>query len=401
MYELEEAITLLKLAAKEKDQTITIPIEKSRGYLLADDIYAPISVPSFPKSAMDGYAVRSRELTNASIENPIVLKVIGELYAGEYKEYQPTTMDAVRVMTGSYIPSAYDAVIKQEDTDYGDRQVNIYVTTAPYQNYCRIGEDIAKGDRIIQRNTRLTSLHIGILASLGIASVSVKEPLKVAILSTGNELLEIGQEPVPGKIYNSIRYMLASQIEACGFIITFCQNCADDMELLKDALNQASKMADIILTTGGISVGKKDLMPSLIEESGANFLFKGVKIQPGTHTFSSLYHKKIVISLSGNPYAALTLFELLFWPTAASMMNHHSYEPVKKFAVLKSEYSKCNRLRRFIRAYEEGGEVTLPVQNHSSSVIANLMKCNCFIDIDGGKTIKQGDMVTIWPIKEF
>ncbi len=401
MYQLEEAISILKKNIDPKKEMLELPIGKSLGHVLAKDEYAPISVPSFPKSAMDGYAVMSSDLTDAAMDHPAILKVIGELCAGEYKEFAFEPKEAVRVMTGAIVPAGFDTVVRQEDTDYGEEDVKIYTYVKQYQNYCHIGEDIQKGHLILKKGTKLQSLHIGLLASLGYATVQVIQPLNVAIISTGTELINPGTVLNKAQIYNSISYSLAAKIEASRLKVVSSEICSDNISAITRSIKTAVKKADIVITTGGVSVGKSDYIPEFIQRTEAQYLFKGIDVQPGAPTSASIFRNKIILHLSGNPYAALTLFELLFWPVAARFMMNKSLEIGYKEAVLFSEYKKRNKCRRFVRAFEENNEVTIPSAIHVSSVISNLVECNCFIDMEAGKQYKAGDQVRIWRIKEI
>ncbi len=397
--EIEQGVELLLKEIRAKEKTVSVPVSEACGMVCAAPVYAPMMVPHFPKSAMDGYAAVSGEVCQASPEHPVTLKVLGELCAGEYQEYHHEKQDAVKVMTGAYIPEGFDCVVRQEDTDYGEETVTITRGVAAYTNYCRIGEDIREGELVIAQGTRLLPLHIGLLVSLGITHIAVYEPLKVAIISTGTELLEPGEELQPGKIYNSIRFILAAAMEREGFGIPLQVSCPDDQEQLTAYLQKALAAADIIITTGGVSVGKRDIVPEVLQTMGARKLFQGINVQPGTPTLASVLENKIVLSLSGNPYAALVNFDLYLWPMAAKYMHSKTFETVRGTAVLDSDYPKVNPVRRLVRAYAEGGRVRIPSQLHASSVIRNLTQCNCFIDIRENTKIHKGDTVCIHYIK--
>lgn len=412
MLEIEECLLRLLSEIQPQNRTKIVHITECQGMILGEDVVAEMMVPPYPKSAMDGYAVRAADIADATKEHPIKLKVAGELLAGDDLEVSnlkyfnmengksgadPT---AVRVMTGSYIPEGFDAVIRQEDTDYGEEEVAIYASVKPYANYCRVGEDIKQGELVIPKHTRLSSLHIGLMASLGVEKVCVCEPAKITIISTGTELVEVGQPLLPGKIYNSIAYMLVAAIRKEGLSVSGVETCADREELLGERIGEAVKTADMVITTGAVSVGKKDIIPQVLSSLGARELFRGANIQPGTPTLASVLDGKVILSLSGNPYAAIANFELYFWPAMAKMMHSTSFEVKTAFAELASEYSKVNKLRRMIRAHAEDGKVTIPSQVHSSSVIRNLTECNCFIDLEAGRAVKSGDMVRIRYFKD-
>lgn len=395
MLEIEECRKLLLNEIKPKETTMMVHITECEGMVLGKDVVAKMMVPPFPKSAMDGYAVRAEDIEGASKDNPVVLNVAGELLAGDYKEIPYEKNVAVRVMTGSYIPAGFDAVIRQEDTNYGETDVEIYASVKPYANYCKVGEDIKAGDVVIKENTRLSSVHVGLLASLGVEWVSVRQPARIAIISTGTEVTEVGKPLLPGKIYNSIAYMLLADIKREKLKVISTETCVDEEEFLLEKIKLALIRADFVITTGAVSVGKKDIIPQVLEKAGAKVLFKRANIQPGTLTMASVADGKVILSLSGNPYAAVANFELYFWSAMAKMMANSSYEAKKETAVLDCEYTKVNKMRRLIRAFCKDGKVTIPSNVHASSVIGNMTQCNCFIDLEAGREVKPGDEVVV------
>lgn len=395
MIEIEEGIQFFEKELMPKKKTMTVSLKEAAGKVLAKDLEASFPVPHFPKSAMDGYAVYHGDVESASLDNPVKLRVVCEICAGDYTELEYMPGTAVRVMTGGYIPTDYTAVVKQEDTDYGEETVLIYNSIKEYQNYCKIGEDIQKGSKVLEAGTYLKPVHIGLLASLGIEKIEVIEPVKVAIISTGSELLQIGEKLSPGKIYNSISHILSASIKKAGFTVVSSEICRDDKELLEEAIKKAAATADAVITTGGVSVGKKDLLPEVLPELGAKVLFHGANIQPGTPTMGSVLNGIPVLSLSGNPYAAIANFELYFWNIACRLMDCDAWFPKIEKVILKSEYRKVNRLRRLVRAYAGNGQVQIPTEVHASSVISTLAQCNCFIDMEAGRKLTAGDWVTI------
>ena len=375
-------------------------IDDCAGRVSFEDVTASVNVPHFPKSAMDGYAVRSKDVLCATEENPVVLTVLGELCAGEYREFDIKPMTAVRVMTGSLVPDGYDCVIRQEDTDYGEENVKIYRPVNAYTNYCKVGEDIRCGDVVLKKDSLIKSLDLGLLASLGIGKIKVKRQLNVVIISTGTELIEIGTPLLAGKIYNSTSYILKSKVRLSGQRVLACEHCSDDVDIVADMIDKYIANADLIITTGGVSVGKKDIIPDVMRKLGARQLFKKLNIQPGTPTECNLYKGKILLNLSGNPYAALANFEIFYYKYIAHYMENKSFENQVKSAILDSEYEKVNKVRRLVRAFYEDGHVRLVDKVHASSVIANLAQCNCFIDIKEHTPLKIGDVVKVILFKE-
>lgn len=395
MLEVEQCLEMMLNKIEESNRTQYVDILECCGKIIAEDVVSPIMVPHFPKSAMDGYAVNYTDVENADENTPVKLSVSAELMAGDFCNIEWTPGTAVRVMTGAYVPNGYNAVIKQEDTDCGDEIVEIRASVKEYMNYCKIGEDICKGDVVIKRGTKLTPYHAGMLASIGVSSVKVKSDVRVSIISTGSELMPLTESLKIGKIYGSISYILANSMKKENIEVVGNTICEDDEELLKSKINEALEKSDLVITTGAVSVGKKDIVPKVLSDMGAEILFSRANIQPGTPTTASVINNKIILSLSGNPYAAIANFELYFWPLVAKMAGDDSYLPVVCEAVLQSEYPKKNKLRRLIRAYAQDGEVIIPSQVHSSSVISNMSNCNCFIDMEAGRDVKLGETVKI------
>ena len=433
--EIEDALKSVLDRMKEIIDSENVPLALSYGRVLAEKITAPFPVPSFPKSAMDGYAVKSSDVASASVDAPVSLEVVGERLAGAVLESDVVLDDnsmvsgtggmvfktndlapedngvvtegmvsetlsygrqgsAVRIMTGAAIPVGYDAVVRQEDTDYGEDKVMIYKGVQPYANYCKVGEDIKKGESVLEPGSRIGRVEAGVIASLGFAEVKVRRKLRVGIISTGSELREVGTPLTEGSIYNSISYTIMGALASPCFEVE-SRICSDDADEIKAALENALHSSDVVITTGGVSVGKKDLLPEVLDEIGATKLFKGVNIQPGTPTIGSIKDGKFILSLSGNPFAALVNFDLYFWPVAAKLLGSKAFLPIVKKGILSSEYGKVSYRRRMLRAKLEEDRVYLPEKCHASSVLSNLLNCNCYIDVPADTRLKVGDIVTV------
>lgn len=397
--EIEEALSIIASSVRPIEDSICVPIGNAFGYITHEDIKADTPVPAFARSAMDGYAVKASDVAEAAKDNPVRLKVIGEMLAGDNKDIAYIPGSAVRIMTGAMIPEGYDAVVMQEDTDYGGEEVSIYSSTEPCRNYIPAGEELKKGEVAIPSGRHIGRIEAGLLASLGMSEVRVRRPARVAIISTGSELAEAGDELSPGKIYNSIRYMIGTSVRQEGLTVSLEKTCPDDTDILRETIRAAIEISDIVITTGGVSVGKKDMIPDVIEAIGAMKLFQGVNIQPGTPTLCSIYSGKLILSLSGNPYAALANFDLYFWHIISGLMGSSYYQNEIKEAVLCDRYDKVNRMRRLVRAREADGKVYLPVKEHMSSVFGNMHECDCYIDIPAGTAISPGDRVRIIKIR--
>ena len=262
-------------------------------------------------------------------------------------------------------------------------------------NYCHPGEEIQKGAEVIAAGRRIGMIETGLMASLGINRVRVRRPLRVSIISTGSELTAPGHDLPEGCIYGNIRYMIGAAVKSMGFEVPYTADCKDDKDMICDHIIKARAVSDVVITTGGVSVGKRDLVAAALSDTGAKTLFTHVNIQPGTPTIASISDGKIILSLSGNPYAAIANFDLYFPPLSATLMGCCELDTKTSEAVLSDPYDKVNVMRRLVRAYEEGGKVYLPADKHMSSVFGNLEKCNCYLDIPAKTKVSAGDRVRI------
>lgn len=393
MIEYNEAIKVLEKNIEQQKKTEEIHILDSYGYIVAEDVYSSISVPSFPKSAMDGYAVCSEDIINAEKDIPVKLKVAGKIIAGDSHVIQGKKGQAVRIMTGGRIPDGFDCVVKQEDTDYGRDTVNIFTSLTPYSNYCKIGEDIQEGQLVVKKYTRIESSHIGVLASIGISHVKIIAPMKVSVLCTGSELINPGTKLGEAQIYNSCSYVIASKLKRAGIKIVNIENCDDDTESIKNKVKNFLEESDLIITTGGVSVGEKDLIPHVMEELGTIELFRKVNIKPGTPVTANRYKDKLILSFSGNPFAAIVNFELFFWYAVAKFMNNNYFKPQVFEVVLKNDILKKNNLKRFLRGFEENNRVLCNTNKQMSSVLNEMMSCNCLVEQPEGKELFSGEVV--------
>ncbi len=428
MLQIEECVEKLRAVISGETRTEELRLLELDRRIAAEDVFSPIDIPEAAKSAMDGYAVRAEDTEQASAEVPVSLSVIGEVFAGDAKQFSCRPGTAVRIMTGAFVPEGYDAVIRQEDTEgnwdrlhpvrdrdsgelsqqgscsYGtmaeEAKVWLRKAVKPFTNYCRRGEDLARGDLILKKGKRINPVDIALLAGAGIDRVKVKKKLRVCILSTGSELTEPGEELAPGRIYQNISYHLAALMQRQGNFLVQTAICPDDTDLLQSRLRELAGQSDILITTGGISVGRKDLLPAVLEKTGAELLFRGADIQPGTPTMGAVLptekgQRIPVLCLSGNPYAAFTNFEIYFWEMAAVAYGSRDMLPACGTGLFRGIYEKKNQHRRFIRAFYRDGEVRLPSDRHMSSVISNLNECNVFIDLEPGRQLRDGDEVRV------
>lgn len=393
---LEEARSLLLEKVKHVSDFEEITLEEANGRILYEDIYAPINNPPFDRSPLDGYAFMASSSQGATKETPVVLKVVGEVCAGDYFEGTIQVGEAVRIMTGAPIPKGCDCVLRQEDTDYGEEQVAIYTALKAFDNYCFRGEDIKEGALLLKCGEKLNAITLGILSSMGICKVKVKKKPKMLLLCTGDELMEAGSPLLPGKIYNSNGMMMSTLGKTLGMDVIWIKSLEDTAQAVADKIQQYINEVDLVVTTGGVSVGKKDIMHEVIKLLDATRLFWRIAIQPGTPVLGSVVKDKLMISLSGNPFAALVNFELLVRPVCSELLEDIEILNYEVVGTMASEFKKKSKKRRFIRGTYKDGNVYLNHNNHASGALYTMSLCNCLIDIPAGtESLEVGDEVKV------
>lgn len=381
-----------------------IPAIEAEGRILAADVIAPVSQPPWPRSPLDGYAFRAVDSAGASASNPVELRVVGAIYAGDAPRVTVGAGEAVRIATGAPIPSGCDCVIRQEDTDYAAgrdaSRVNIFRELRPWDNYCRAGEDYRAGDVLLSAGTRLSGYAWGVLASAGLlrddAVLSVRRKIRCALFAAGNELVSNAVRPLPpGKIYSSNEFTLSSRLRAFG-VSAHCVPSGDDAAALADAIRQSAPDADLILTTGGVSVGERDILHETLSLLRAVAIFQQVRLKPGSPVRYSLFHGVPILSLSGNPFAAGATFELFARPLLATLAGCPDFLPLRFHAPLDAPFPKSGSVPRFVRGTLRDGRVILP-DGHSSGQLRSAAETNCLARIpphDG--PFPAGKTVEIW-----
>ncbi len=393
---LAYATKLLLDKVKKIEETELVSLWEALHRVLAEDIVAVRNQPPFPRSPLDGYAVRSEDIKNASKEEPVVLQVIDEVLAGGWCKKEVVSGTAVRIMTGAPIPEGADCIVMQEYTDYGEDSVEIYKKLSAYQNYCFEGEDYKTGAKLLSKDTELGAVEIGILASLGYKNVKVYRKAKVALLTTGDETILPGEELTEGKIYDSNLYTLGSRLKSWGMEVPVRERIGDEAKLVADRIIDVHNEVDIIVTTGGVSVGKKDIMHEVLEIIGAERIFWKVAIKPGMPTLCGTYNGKLLICLSGNPFGATVNVDLLVRPVLEKMTTRISLKLRKEQAVTSTEFLKRSPVTRYVRAYTENRVVTIPKGSNDSGILSSMCGCNCLIEIPAGtKEIRKGDQVWV------
>lgn len=396
--ELEEAVRLILEHTGEMSRTTRLGLVQAGGFVLAQDLIAEFDNPPFDRSPIDGYAVRSQDIAQASKEHPVTLKVIAEVNAGQHFDGEVRDMEAVRIMTGAPIPKGADCAIRQEDTNYGEDVVEIYAPQKKHDNYCFAGEDFKRGTIMLPQGTKLKYPEIAILASMGIPLVPVYEKPRIALFVTGDEVVMPGEPLVPGKIYNSNLFLVQERLKSLGAAPEVAEHVTDDAATLAGKLEEALSWADCIITTGGVSVGKKDILHQSLPMIGAERIFWKVSSKPGTPVIFSVKNNVPIVSLSGNPFAATVNLELLIRPLLAKLMRDGSVNYIRREAVMADEFLKPSGRRRFVRAICEDNAVRFQAGLHASGALSSLAGCNCIIDIPANtQALRRGDKVSVIP----
>ncbi|ABG87478.1 molybdopterin molybdotransferase MoeA [Clostridium perfringens] len=397
---LEEALEILNKNTKALKSEV-VSIKDSLKRVLYGDVKSKINNPPFNKSVFDGYTFKSEDSKGTSKENPIELKIVDEIFAGMWPEIEIKHGEAVRIMTGAPIPVGADCVLKQEETERHGDLVKIFKEMKSYENISFMGEDIKIGETLIKKGKRLDYADLGIMASSGISEVLVYKKPRVSIISTGDEVCDINSTLKPGKIYDSNLYSLSARIEELGYNVLSMEHVGDNILKIGEAIEKAFEKSDIVFTTGGASVGEKDLMQKVSESIGFEKLFWKIKIKPGSAVVCSKKEEKILISLSGNPNAALTTFELLGKSVLKKLEGEEENINIKREkGVLMDSFNKKSPQRRFLRGNviydEKGAKVYITQIKSGNGILSSLLNANCLIEIEkGNEGLNRGEVVSI------
>ncbi|HBI6896424.1 TPA: molybdopterin molybdotransferase MoeA [Clostridium perfringens] len=397
---LEEALEILNKNTKALKSEV-VSIKDSLKRVLYGDVKSNINNPPFNKSVFDGYAFKSEDSKGTSKENPIELKIVDEIFAGMWPEIEIKHGEAIRIMTGAPIPVGADCVLKQEETERHGDLVKIFKEMKSYENISFMGEDIKIGETLIKKGKRLDYADLGIMASSGISEVLVYKKPRVSIISTGDEVCDINSTLKPGKIYDSNLYSLSARIEELGYNVLSMEHVGDNILKIGEAIEKAFEKSDIVFTTGGASVGEKDLMQKVSESIGFEKLFWKIKIKPGSAVVCSKKEEKILISLSGNPNAALTTFELLGKPVLKKLEGEEENINIKREkGVLMDSFNKKSPQRRFLRGNviydQKGAKVYITQIKSGNGILSSLLNANCLIEIEkGNEGLNRGEVVNI------
>ncbi|WGE58135.1 molybdopterin molybdotransferase MoeA [Actinobacillus equuli] len=402
---LQEMLNRLPTASK----TEILTLAECANRILAEDIFSPINVPSFDNSAMDGYAFRLADLTQFER-----LTVAGKSFAGNPFNGEVKAGECVRIMTGAMLPVDCDVVVMQEETEVetlASGQISVKFCKVPKlgQNIRRIGEDVKQSALVLAKGSVLNVTTLPLLASLGIAQVPVFSRLKVAILSTGDELTSVGQPLEQGKIYDTNRFAVRLMLEKLNCEILDFGILPDDPAVFEQTFNQAQQQADVLITSGGVSVGEADFTKDVLEKLGEIGFWK-IAMKPGKpFAFGKLQHAWF-FGLPGNPVSALVTFYQLVQPALAKLagVNQERIANLTQnlTAIAETNLKKAVGRQDFQRGFyyvNQQGEVAVrPVGSQGSHIFSAFYESNCFIVLEAERgNVNAGEKVTIQPFNSL
>ena len=390
---VDEALSIfLKTLKPKRAETINVSIEEALGRVAAANILAPIDLPPFDRSAVDGYAVRAQDTFEASQFKPKTLQLTSEDNISEGT--------AKQIWTGNPLPKGADAVIMVEHTKAAKDGIEVLAALTPGENVSKKGEDVHKGNIVVSSGTRLQAHHISLLAALGISQVGIVEKPNVAILSTGNELVELGKKPQPHQIINSNRYMISSLVAELGAQPLNLGIARDNQDEIAAKIKEGLTTADAVITTGGTSVGATDLVTIVIDKLGKpGVLVHGVALRPGMPTGLAVLKGKPIFVLPGYPVAATIGFEVFARPVLLKLLGiEHEPRPMLKAKLIKRVAGVLGR-RVYLRVnvfLKEDDFFVEPISTKGSGLLTTMTKANGYVIIpEDREGIDEGETVVV------
>ena len=387
MITVEEAIEYVESNSQPGRNTVKISLKNALGFVLAEDVMSPIDMPPFRQSAMDGYAVR--------IHDSEYYHVKGELQAGDSKDVTLQKGDAVRIFTGAPVPNDANAVVIQEKTKIHEQELQVHEEVVIQSNIRPKGEQIQKGEMALGKGISLTPAAIGFLTTLGITEVSVYTKPSIGIIATGNELAEAGTELKHGQIYESNSLMLRTALVSSGYTDNETFKVPDDFNSTRNLLEEVLKSKDVVLITGGISVGDYDFVGKALQELKVSQLFYKVKQKPGKPLFFGKKNDTYVFALPGNPAAALSCFYIYVQRCLRRIEGCSNFEPFTVDAISLSEYSSKGDRAQFLKADYQNGKVKI-LEGQSSSMLHSFAVSNALVYLSADKDkVEMGDIIQL------
>ncbi len=391
MIPFEEALAILKTYSIRQG-TEYVDLYHALDRILAEDIHSDVSMPPFNKSAMDGFACRRSDLKNH-------LVVVEEIPAGTTPTKSIGENQCARIMTGAMVPEGADFVVMKEHAEKLDTNHIRCTHETSQTNICLLGEDVKAGELVIKSGTKILPSHIAILASVGYWLPLVFRTPSVAIISTGNELVEPVIKPGSSKIRNSNSYQMHAQIRQMGILPEYLGIIRDDQESLEEILAMALQKYDVTLISGGVSVGDFDFVPGILNKLGVNVPFHGMNVKPGKHLLFGEKENHFIFGMPGNPVSSFVQLEVMVKPFLAGLMGN-AEENAFWYLPLEEEFNRTKGDQLiFIPALPTGKGTVMPVEYHGSAHIHAYIHAKLIMEIPLGVTkLKKGDQVRVRPL---
>ena len=398
---LSDALTTMQETLENVCEQITLPLSAALGYTLSENIDSSLNVPPFNNSAMDGYALNAADLAYCSDSHPVTLTQIGKSFAGIPFNGDIKAGTCVRIMTGAVVPDALNCVVMQEQTTANDEKITFTAAVEINNNVRFVGEDITVGQTVLKKGHKLTPRDIPLLASLGIANVMVYRQLKVAVLSSGDELKSLGDSLSQGEIYDSNRYSIMALLSRLNVEVIDFGIIQDDYALIKETIIQADQQADVVITSGGVSVGDADYIKEVLNEIGEIGFWK-LAIKPGKPFAFGKLKNSVFFGLPGNPVSAIvTLYQLAI--PAMEKMSGGVVKPAIRFNAictdkLRKSPGRTDFQRGTYSVNELGQLIVTTTGNQGSGVFSSMSQSNCFVVLEQERgNITAGETVLIEP----
>ena len=379
------------------------PILEALGRILAEDVKAELDVPHFNRSAVDGYAVKSEDTFGASAINPIIIDVLGVAEMGRVPNINVRKLQAVRISTGAPLPQGVDSVVMLEYTEkISEEKIALYRPGTPGRNVSKRGEDIKKGQKVLRKGTFLQPLDIGILAAIGVVDINIVRKPKVAILSTGNELIEPGKKISIGRIVDTNRLSISAAVKNAGGEPLDLGIAKDKMEKIRSKISKGLVLADLVLVSGGTSVGERDFVPEVVNSLGKpGIIIHGISMRPGKPTALAAVHGKPIILLPGYPVAAMMAFNTFVDPIIARMLGT-SFGRIHRQVILARMMRRIPSspgIRDFARVVvkkTDMGYIADPIRTKGAGIISSIVKANGLVVIpEEREGVEEGDEVEV------
>ncbi|MEB8387955.1 molybdopterin-binding protein [Rhodobacteraceae bacterium KMM 6894] len=394
---VDDALAALRAALRPVVGQGPCPVQHARGRILAQPVTAPRASPPYANSAVDGYGFAHDSLPSG---DPVLPLIEGRAAAGVPFNGQVPAGHAIRILTGATLPAGVDTIILEEDTTVGDTQIAFRAGIKPRANARRVGEDVQAGDTLLPAGRVLTSPDLAMLSSVGVKEIKAHTRLRVAVISTGDELIDTGTDAKPGQIYDANRPMLLALLDQLGLVSVDMGRIPDDRDALKSALDSAADQADAILTSGGASAGDEDHVSALLRDAGAMQQWR-IALKPGRPLAMGMWHGRPVFGLPGNPVAALVC-TLIFARPALGLLAGAGWHIPQGFDVPAAfEKHKKPGRREYLRARIRSGQVEV-FASEGSGRISGLSWAEGLVELpDGALHIRPGDLVRYIPYGSF